>query len=94
MIAPSGFILDWLLFDKHGHMKLRHIFLWVASPLLYALASLFVSAKTGGSIYPFFNMQPGKPELFTGLGVMVCALTATAFAIVGIDRLLGPKQNT
>ena len=91
VIAPLGFILDWLLFDRHGRMKLGDIFWWVAYPLLYAVASLFICSVTGIAIYPFFDIHTGGLALLAVPGVMLCILTAIAFAIVGIDKLIEPK---
>ncbi|MCL2463321.1 MAG: Pr6Pr family membrane protein [Defluviitaleaceae bacterium] len=89
VVAPVGFILDWLLFDKHGIMKVKDILVWLLYPVLYCLVSLYASVRYDFSIYFFFDLANGRGVALKWLSVLLGVLVVIGFAFVGFDRLMG-----
>lgn len=86
-IVPLGFILDWLLLDKKGKIKIADLKYWLIYPALYWIFSMARGIIVGA--YPYFFMDPnilgaGSIMLwllfliiiFTGLGLLLVALDA------------------
>lgn len=54
-IAPVGFILDWLLFERKGLMCCRDFKYWFVYPLLYWSGTVIAGRFSG--VYPYFFMD-------------------------------------
>ena len=93
VIAPFGYILDWLLFDEHGHMKWKDGLIWVVYPILYFAFTIYFAIKAGFNIYFFLDLSKGYKSLFYWLVIFVCMMIFIVFAIIGVDKLLKRKKN-
>ena len=89
IIAPLGFILDWILFDKHNIMKTKDIFIWLVYPIAYCLVSLYLDYRYSFSIYFFLNSANGYGVMVKWLGIILCLLIIISFFYVAMDRLVG-----
>ncbi len=79
-IAPIGFILDWVLFDRKGLMYKSDLKYWVIFPMLYWIVSIVHGGISG--LYPYFFMDVGAIG-FTAVLAWFFALTAF-FVILGL----------
>lgn len=89
-IAPLGFILDWLLFDRKGQLKLADLPFWVIYPLLYWLVTVLQGAYTG--FYPYFFMDVsllGYGGALLWLAALIFFFSLLGLLLMGADRLLG-----
>ncbi|NLA11133.1 MAG: Pr6Pr family membrane protein [Firmicutes bacterium] len=88
-IAPVGFLLDWLLFERKGLMQPADLPFWTLYPLLYWLFSIWQGAETG--FYPYFFMDVSTLG-YGGALLWLAALSAffliIGLLLLGIDRLL------
>ena len=89
IIAPIGFILDWVLFDKHGIMKAKDVFVWMIYPLVYCGFSVYANLRYGSSLYFFFDLSKGYVSALLWLNVLFGAAFVIGVLFVGTDRLLG-----
>jgi hypothetical protein len=86
--APIGYVLDWILFDAHGYMKWKDIFLWLLYPLIYCALSVYTGIVSGFSVYYFLDVSMGYAALsrwilaLLGMAIVVC------FFIAGTDKAL------
>jgi len=92
-IAPVGFMLDWLLFDRKGRMLFSDLKYWLIYPLLYWLGSVTYGQFSG--IYPYFFLAIGEIGLAAGLIWLL--LMTTFFIMLGlliiwIDRRVAAKN--
>ncbi|WP_048647901.1 Pr6Pr family membrane protein [Nitratireductor soli] len=91
-VTPAIFVLWWLTAGADGSLSWRHIPLWLAYPVAYAVYVLLRAPIAGEVPYPFLDASViGWPSvLFTLVGV------ALLFALLGrlaltADRLLGGR---
>ncbi len=79
-IAPIGFLLDWLIFDRSGQMRYSDIRYWPIYPFLYWLGSVIQGSFTGMYPYYFFDIQA------IGIGAAILWLLAlmAAFSLFGL----------
>lgn len=87
-IAPLGFALDWLIFDRKGLMLYPDVRYWVIYPLLYWLFAVIQGHFSG--VYPYFFTDIGTFGFGAAL-LWLLFLTITfvlvGFLLVWIDRL-------
>ena len=93
VVAPIGFILDWILFDKHNMMKWKDILAWIIYPIVYCCVSLYAGFKYGFSIYFFLNTDNGYWNILKWIGLLLCALSAIGLMYVRLDKYLGRKKK-
>lgn len=86
VVAPIGFIIDWLLFDKHNVMRWKDIFIWLTYPVAYCLLSLYANFRYDYSIYFFLNMSNGYGNALKWLGILMGLLLIISFSLVALDR--------
>lgn len=99
-IVPIATILDWLLFDKKGHISWTDPLIWPVYPLVYLAYACFLVLGLGVRCsednrwpYPFLNVDVlGVP---TVLGI--CVGLVVAFIVLGygyalIDHQLAKRQ--
>ncbi len=94
-VVPIMVILDWLLWEQKGNMKVTSPLLWAIAPLVY-FAYAMIAAQLGDGIghnsrypYPFMDVDAiglGK-VLFTVL-IMVTVFIALGYLYVLADHLL------
>lgn len=79
-IAPVGFMLDWLLFDRKGLMRSTDLKYWIVYPMFYWLGTMIYGSISG--LYPYFFMDPGA----IGLGAVLLwfFILSAAFILFGL----------
>ena len=87
VIAPIGFSLDWLLFDKHNVMKWKDVTIWLVYPTVYSIVSLYLGFRYRVSIYFFFNINNGYGTTIKWISILFGVLLLIGFLYVGIDKL-------
>ncbi len=94
-VAPLGFLLDYLLFDRKGLIRLSDIPFWTIYPLLYWAVTIIQGVFTG--FYPYFFMDVSKigygGALLWLLALVVFFLLVASLPIYLLDRLLGRKKR-
>jgi len=93
VVAPLGFIADWILFDKRIAMKLKDIFLWLIYPIVYGLIFAYVSYRYDFYIYFFFSTTNGRIALIMQLSLLLCFAVIIGLFYFGLDKLIGHLQN-
>jgi len=88
VVAPLGFILDWLL-DKHGVMRIKDVLIWLIYPIVYAAVSVYASIRHDFSLYFFLNAANGYVSSLKWIGILVVCIIFISFLFVGIDNRLG-----
>ena len=93
LIMPVGFILDWLLFDKHRRMLWRDLFVWLSYPVIYAFCSIYMSYRYHDSLYFFFDIQSGFHTMLKWLVILFFSLLLTGYVYICVDRHLEYKTR-
>jgi len=88
VISPIGFIIGWLLFDDHGHMKWKDLFIWFAYPFVYCVGSVFAAVAMNFSIYSFFNISAGYMSLLKWICIFLCLSSFIGLVIIFADKNL------
>jgi hypothetical protein len=79
-IAPLGFFLDWLFFDRRKQLRYSDARYWPIYPFLYWLSSVIQGSYSGIYPYFFFDVQA------IGLGATILWLVAliAIFSVIGL----------
>jgi hypothetical protein len=96
-VVPIMTILDWLLFDKKGQIKLTAPLLWTTFPLAYFTAIMGL-AYFGKGVpfypYPFMNVEKqGLPRVLITVVLMLVFFVALGYLFVLVDRLLQKAEG-
>ncbi|MDD8049624.1 MAG: Pr6Pr family membrane protein [Thomasclavelia sp.] len=76
-IIPIMTVLDWLIFDEKGNMKLFDPFKWTIAPLIYALGVFIIASMSNN----FFN---GNRFPYPFLDTSINSLPVVIITIVGM----------
>jgi hypothetical protein len=93
-VAPLGFALDWLLFDRKGQMRPRDVVIWSIYPFLYWLVMVVQGEFTG--FYPYFFMDVdslGWAGVLLWLAGLLIGFVLLGLLLIGLDRLLGRRAK-
>lgn len=99
-IVPIGFVLDWILFDKKGLMKLTEPPKWLVFPLAYLGYAFFMVLCVGVSMsdnsrwpYPFIDIDAkGTGSVALTCAILVIVFMALGYVYVLIDRALAKHR--
>ncbi|MEN6419125.1 MAG: Pr6Pr family membrane protein, partial [Clostridiaceae bacterium] len=96
-VVPILTILDWLLFDKKGQIKLTAPLLWTVFPLGY-FAAIMGLAFFGKGVpfypYPFMNVEKqGLTRVLITVAVMLAFFIALGYLFILVDRLLEKAEG-
>jgi hypothetical protein len=94
-VVPIGTILDWLLFDKKGLIKLYFPLLWLLAPVFYFVYAMLGSQIENGLVdmtrypYPFLDIDVlgVNRVLFTSL-IILGAFLVIGYIYFLIDKIL------
>jgi len=87
VVAPTLYVIDWLLFVPKGTLKFRSAFVWLLFPVAYAVFSLIHGAVTGFYPYPFIDESKlGYDQVLTNMGGLVGAFAGLGLVLIGVDR--------
>ncbi len=91
-IAPIGFIIDWLLFDRKGQINRSDLKYWLIYPAIYWIFSMVRGSFVGA--YPYFFMDPGILEtgsiLLWSL-LLMFIFTVLGLLLIGLDKILNSE---
>lgn len=93
-VAPTLYLLWWLLFARHGGLRFADIPLMLAPGLIYVALILARGALTG--IYPYDILDAAKngyDGVAIGVGIISAAVAAFSALAVLIDRWLAARQR-
>lgn len=100
LILPLMFLLDWLLFCRHGALGRYHPLLSTVMPLVYVAFILirapFVDKVPGALVYPYFFLNVdalGWGGLFLWLAGLLAFFLALSYLLFCIDRRLGKRTG-
>ncbi len=96
-VVPILTILDCLLFDKKGQIKLTAPLLWTVFPLGYFMAIMglaFFGKGVPFYPYPFMNVEKlGLTHVLVTVAVMLAFFIALGYLFVLVDRLLEKAEG-
>ena len=88
-VMPVVFVVYWWRCVPKGHLRFRHICLWVIYPLVYFGYVLLRGDLLGQYQYPFIDVGTlGYPQVFVNAGGILAGFVAIAMAVVGLDKYL------
>ncbi len=100
LILPIMFILDWILFYKHGKVKWYYPLLSTIMPLVYVIFVLIrgaiLNGATGTIIYPYFFLDVDKlgwGGFFTWLSILVMFFVLIGYILYFLDNIKLFKQK-
>ena len=89
LLAAVLAVMNYIIFEKKGFFRLRHILAAMVIPFLYFV--IFLSIGHIIDFYPYFFMNPhviGWPMVFVWCGVMFVFLFLFGLLILLLDRIL------
>lgn len=93
VILPIMFILNWVLFYKHGTMKWYQPLLCLIMPLVYVgfivIRASLLEGATNTVLYPYFFLnvsQLGWGGFFTWVSVLLAAFIVIGYLLYAFDR--------
>lgn len=93
VVTPIGFISDWILFDKHGTMKIKDIPLWLIYPIIYSLIFIYIDFRFGFAIYFFLSSANGYLIMIMWLAILLCLLLFISLSFIALDKFIGYMQS-
>lgn len=89
-VVPILYLIDWLVFVRHGDLTWSAALRWLAVPVLYAIWTLIHGAATGWYPYPFADVTAlGYGGVLINLVAFVAAFLGLGLALIAIDRGIG-----
>lgn len=86
-VMPVLFVAYWWRYVPKGHLRLKHIGLWVIYPLVYFGYALLRGDLLGQYQYPFIDVGTlGYPQVFVNAGGILAGFVLVALAVVGLDK--------
>ncbi len=94
-IAPLGFFLDWLFFDRSGQLRYSDARYWPIYPSLYWLFSVIQGSFSGMYPYFFFDAQAiGLGATILWLVGLIAIFSVIGFILVWLDSLKLPCRSS
>ncbi len=94
-IAPLGFFLDWLFFDRSGQLRYSDVRYWFIFPSLYYLFSVIQGSFSGMYPYFFFDVQAiGFGATILWLVGLIAIFSGIGFMLVWLDSLKLPCRSS
>lgn len=99
-IVPIMTILDWVLFDKKGQIKMYSPLLWCLAPYLYFVSAI-MSAQYGSGFgidskypYPFMDIEKlGINRVYLTLMILTLIFILIGYIYYIIDKKLSKKEK-
>ena len=89
-VMPLLYVAYWWLCVPKGTLRLRHIGLWIAYPLVYFAYVLLRGNLLAAYPYPFIDVSNlGYPQVFLNAGGILAGFVGIALGVVGLDRWAG-----
>ncbi len=94
-IAPLGFFLDWLFFDRSGQLRYSDVRYWPIYPSLYWLFSVIQGRFSGMYPYFFFDVPViGLGATIIWLVGLIAIFSVIGFVLVWLDSLKLPCRSS
>jgi hypothetical protein len=93
-VAPTFYLVWWLLFARHGGLRFADIPLMLAPGLIYVAVILARGALTG--IYPYDILDAtknGYGSVAIGVGIIAAAVALFSALAVLVDRWMPARQR-
>jgi hypothetical protein len=91
-VMPVLFALYWWWYVPKGHLRFKHIGLWVIYPLVYFAYALLRGDLLGQYQYPFIDVGTlGYPQVFVNAGGILAGFVLIALAVLGLDKIIKPR---
>ena len=91
-VMPVLFAVYWWRWVPKGHLRCKHIGLWVIYPLVYFAYALLRGDLLGQYQYPFIDVGTlGYPQVFVNAGGILAGFVLVALAVLGLDKLIKPR---
>ncbi|PRA29199.1 Pr6Pr family membrane protein [Pseudomonas poae] len=88
-VMPLLFFIYWWRCVPKGHLRVKHIGLWMIYPVMYFAYALLRGDWLGQYQYPFIDVGTlGYPQVFINAGGILAGFVGGAVTLVGLDRLL------
>lgn len=89
-VAPTLYILWWLLTQRHGPLRFGDVPKMLLPPLVYLLIVAVRGALVGEYPYPAMDVgRLGYPQVGLNMLLVAVGLTALYLLVIALDRLLG-----
>lgn len=93
-IAPLGFFLDWLLFERSGQLRYSDVRYWPIYPSLYWLFTVVQGSFSGMYPYFFFDAQTiGLVATILWLIGLIAIFNLIGLMLVWLDSLKFPCRS-
>jgi hypothetical protein len=92
-IMPLGFLVYWWLYVPKGMLRLKHILLWIAYPVVYFAYVLLRGDLIGDYVYPFIDVGTlGFTAAFINALGVLAGFVGMGLLLWGVDRLRSPHR--
>lgn len=99
-VLPLMFILNWVLFYKHGTMKWYQPLLCLVMPLVYVVyifvRAMLITDTANTLVYPYFFLnvnELGWGGVLAWIGVLLVAFVVIGYIFYGLNHLKGGKKG-
>lgn len=94
VVVPILTLLVWLLAGPRGLLTTRTIAPSLVLPLVWAVVALVRGAVVGAYPYPFLDVaKNGLASVLAFIAVILVVAVVLAFALLGLDRVLPPRER-
>jgi hypothetical protein len=94
-IAPLGFFLDWLFFDRSGQLRYSDVKYWPIYPSFYWLFSVIQGSFSGMYPYFFFDAQTiGLAATILWLVGLIAIFSLIGLVLVWLDSFKFPTRSS
>ena len=93
-VMPLLFAFYWWRWVPKGRLRVAHVALWAAYPLLYFGAVLLRGESVGLYPYPFIDVgKLGYPQVLLNAVGILLGFVAVGLALVALDRFLWARAR-
>jgi hypothetical protein len=92
-VIPLYFLVYWIWFVQKGSLKWKHVFGWLAYPLVYCVFILIRGGASDYYPYPFMDVTKlGMNTVLKNCGVLFIVFLFLSLLFVGIARALTARR--
>jgi hypothetical protein len=93
-VMPLAFLLYWWLYIPKGSLRLTHVLMWMAYPVVYFAYVLLRGDLIGDYIYPFIDVGTiGFAQAFINALGVLAGFVAMGLVLWGVDKLRAPRPS-
>ncbi len=88
-VMPPAYVIYWLTLVPKGRLRWRHVWPWLAFPVVYTVASLVRGALSHLYPYPFIDVAAlGYQRVLGNMALLFAGFLVLALVYVAIDRVM------